>query len=172
MARILIADDVLLMRTLLNHVLRRGGHDVLEADAGDEALDILRHELPDIAILDVRMPGLSGFDVCQAVRADPCLATIGLIVLSGDMTELHGRADRADYVLAKPFSPAVLLNVITKLLRAPGRVGTPVALRQEPTRASVVQTVPARLHVAPTLDAIPSAYDVWPRHRGKVKRSS
>ena len=144
MARILIADDVRSIRMLLRHVLERGGHDVLEAGGGDEALDALHRELPDIAILDVYMPGLNGFEVCRAVRADPSLATMGLIILSGDVRAIQKWAARPDAWLAKPFSPIELLNAVTTLLRAPGLVRLPAAARQEAVGTTLACTVPVQ----------------------------
>src|ERR1700712_626221 len=119
MARILVADDVRSIRMLLRHVLERGGHDVLEAGSGDEAIEARYREQPDIAILDLYMPGLNGLEVCQAVRADPSLATMSLIIVSGDVSGIQGCAARPDAWLTKPFSPIELLNAVAAQSCAP-----------------------------------------------------
>jgi CheY-like chemotaxis protein len=133
MARILIADDVLPIRLLLRHVLLIDRHQVFEAATGDEAIDLLHREHPDIAILDVFMPGLTGFDVCKVTRADPCLSAIGLILLSGSMSATAVHAAGADYGFSKPFSPTELRNAVTTLLHAPGFLQMPAAARPDDT---------------------------------------
>jgi CheY-like chemotaxis protein len=144
MARILIADDALPMRLLLCSVLQRDGHDVLAAVDGDAALDMLRREQPDVAILDLHMPGLSGLDVCRAARADPRLETVGLIVLSGDVTAAQRRPAEADAWLQKPFRPADLLHTINELLHVGSQVALPVGELREITDMAVASVLPHR----------------------------
>ena len=72
MAQILIADDAAMLRVLASRSL--GGHKTVEASNGHEALALAREHRPDIAILDWMMPGLSGLEVCRAMREDPDLA--------------------------------------------------------------------------------------------------
>ena len=118
MARILIADDSPPMRTLLRVTLRSGEHDIVEAKDGDEALALLAEHRPTVAVLDVTMPGRTGLDVCSAVRADPALATMGLVVISANGLESDARAALAagaDRFLSKPFSPRRLLETVTTL---------------------------------------------------------
>ena len=118
MASILIADDSPPMRTLLRATLGAGDHDVVEARDGDEALALLAVHRPVVAVLDVTMPGRSGLQVCSAVRADPALATRGLVVISANGLESDARAALAagaDRFLPKPFSPRKLLDTVTTL---------------------------------------------------------
>ena len=106
------------MRTLLRVTLRGGEHDVVEAKDGDEALVMLAEHRPVVAVLDVTMPGRTGLEVCSAVRADPNLARMGLVVISANGLESDARAALAagaDQFLAKPFSPRQLLDTVTKL---------------------------------------------------------
>jgi DNA-binding response OmpR family regulator len=124
MARILIADDSRPIRMLLCRTLAIADHESLEAADGNAALACLMRERPDVAILDVIMPGLSGIDVCLAARATPELADIGLIFLTGDATSEIVRTAGADYVFAKPFSPHALLAAIAELTR-PNTNATP-----------------------------------------------
>jgi len=130
MARILIADDSRPIRMLLRRTLALGGHDVVEAEDGDAALAALLAERPDVAILDVIMPGLSGIDVCRAARADSRLEETGLIFLTGDASSEVLRTVGVDYIFAKPFSPHALLSAIAELAPPP----EPIAPARTPAR--------------------------------------
>ncbi len=118
MGLVLIADDEPGIRLLLRMTLKGAGHEVLEARDGDEALDALRSHRPCVAILDVQMPGRSGLDVCRAVRADPALAHIGLVVVTanGQADDIRAVYDAgADAYVAKPFAPSRILSVVAGL---------------------------------------------------------
>ena len=115
MARVLIADDEAGLRLLLRRALGGAGHDVVEAVDGDEAATLLPLHRPDVAILDVTMPGRSGLDVCRLIRADPGLRHIGVIVASASVTEEIALAAGADVFLPKPFSPRALLAAVVRL---------------------------------------------------------
>ena len=122
MASILIADDSPPMRTLLRVTLRGGDHDIVEARDGDEALALLAVHRPTLAVLDVTMPGRTGLEVCSAVRADPALALMRLVVISANGLESDARAALAagaDRFLSKPFSPRQLLETVAKLAAEP-----------------------------------------------------
>ena len=80
--KILIADDEPNIVISLEFLMKREGHEVLLARDGDEALAAIRRERPDLVLLDVMMPGKSGFDVCQAVRADEALAGVKILMLT------------------------------------------------------------------------------------------
>jgi CheY-like chemotaxis protein len=71
MARILVVDDMPETRRLMRRVLERAGIDVTEAGTGEVGLVAIRDDRPDAVVLDLRLPGMSGFDVARAVRADP-----------------------------------------------------------------------------------------------------
>jgi len=115
MARILIADDSRPIRMLIRRALSIEQHEILEAEDGDAALESLIRERPDVVILDVIMPGLSGIDVCRAIRADPELAGTGVIFLTGDIMSDQLREAGADRIFAKPFSPHGLLAAVAEL---------------------------------------------------------
>ena len=116
MARILVADDESRIRLLLRTLLRGEGHDVVEAADGDEAWTLLASQRPDIAILDVTMPGRSGLDVCRLVRSDPAVRRTGVIVVSASVTEADVLRAGADVFLPKPFSPRALLAAVNRLV--------------------------------------------------------
>ena len=111
--RILIADDAPQLRLLLRHVLV--GHESVESGSGDEALAVLHAAAPDVAILDVNMPGRTGLEVCRAIRLDPRHAATYVIVITanGDPDgERRAREAGADAFLTKPFSPRRLCALI------------------------------------------------------------
>jgi|RhiMethySRZTD1v2_1073278.scaffolds.fasta_scaffold473920_2 CheY-like chemotaxis protein len=122
MTRVLIADDSLPVRMLLHRVLTMNGHEVVEAHNGEEACELLVAERPDVAILDIVMPGPSGIEICKLVRADPTLASTGLIVLSANLGSEAALAAGADAFLNKPFRPQDLLETIADVAAA-HRVG-------------------------------------------------
>ncbi len=80
--KVLIADDEQNIVISLEFLLRREGFDVLVAFDGEEALAKARAEHPDLVLLDVMMPKMNGFDVCQAMRADPALARVRIMMLT------------------------------------------------------------------------------------------
>jgi CheY-like chemotaxis protein len=111
--RILVADDTPGLRLLVRRIL--DGHEVFEAGTGHEALQLLPTARPDVAILDVNMPGRTGLEVCRAIRQDPTQAATWVIVMTA-----NGALDNAqrafeagaDGFLAKPFSPRRLCELI------------------------------------------------------------
>ena len=113
--RVLIADDSLSMRLLLQRVLANRGHQVYEAGDGDQAVQLLHAHHPDVAILDVIMPGLDGLEVCRAVRADADFASLKIIMISANATVADAVAAGADSFLVKPFLPSRLLTLIDEL---------------------------------------------------------
>lgn len=120
-ARIVVADDEADIRRLIVFTLKRRGYEIFEAKAGDEALELIRREMPDLAVLDVMMPGLTGPEVIQALVADPKTASIVTILLSakGQATEIDaGLKSGASAYLVKPFVPAELAARIAGLLEA------------------------------------------------------
>ena len=120
-ARIVVADDEQDIRRLVSFTLRRRGYEVLEANAGDVALDLVRQERPQLAVLDVMMPGLTGTEVARALTDDPATAAIPIILLSakGQATEVEaGLQSGARAYLVRPFSPGVLAAQVAELLEA------------------------------------------------------
>jgi CheY-like chemotaxis protein len=103
----------------LLHLILSPRHSVLEAKDGGEALELLHRHRPDVAILDVVMPVLSGLQVCRLLREDPDLRNISVIVLSANATEDDASRAGADRFLAKPFLPSTLLRMIDDLTENP-----------------------------------------------------
>jgi len=117
--KVLIADDEPNILISLEFLMRREGHAVTVARDGDEELAVIRHDRPDLVLLDVMMPGKSGFDVCQAVRADPELAGVRILMLTAkgrDTDFAKGTALGADAYVTKPFSTHELAARVRELL--------------------------------------------------------
>jgi two-component system chemotaxis response regulator CheY len=119
---ILIVDDSPAMRRVVRRVVEISGVDVgsvLEAGNGIEALAVLRTEWIDLIMTDINMPDMDGEQLLQAVRKDPMLASIPVLVVSTDRSESRLKQMMclgADGYMAKPFMPAVLSEEIDRLL--------------------------------------------------------
>ncbi len=119
--RILVADDDDDIRGLVTFTLRRRGYNVLEAHAGDTALELVRAERPNLVVLDVGMPGLNGIEVAAAMKEDMACAAIPIIILSakGQSAEIEqGLSVGAEKYLVKPFAPKDLAAMVAEVLAA------------------------------------------------------
>lgn len=112
--RILVADDDAGMRQMISQYLESEGFRVLEAIDGQQALQLARREKPDVAILDWMMPGMSGLDVCRAIRAESAMPIIMVTARVEEPDKLLGLELGADDYITKPFS----LREVTARLRA------------------------------------------------------
>jgi CheY-like chemotaxis protein len=127
---VLIADDEPSTLALLGRHLRSRGYSVLEAADGDEAWELAHEHLPDLVILDVMMPGMSGWEVCRKVREAVSLAHTGVIMLTGigeTLNEMTSPLYGADAHVDKPFEFAALDARIDEVLerRRAGALGRP-----------------------------------------------
>ena len=124
-ASILIADDDPDILLLLSVYFERAGYDVAQARNGSEALRLATERLPSIAMLDVTMPGLDGFEVTRALRENAATRTMPVILLTAraQATDVaQGMAAGADEYVKKPFEAADLIERVERLLRGvPGR---------------------------------------------------
>jgi len=103
---VLCADDDLEILSLVTRHVRSMGATVLEASDGEEALKVAKREKPDLIVLDVMMPGMSGWEVCRAVREDDSLSETGVLMLTGigeRLNEMTSPLYGADDFLDKPF---------------------------------------------------------------------
>ena len=114
---ILVADDDPQLLRLVARNLELEGYDVTTATNGQQALDIISTALPDLAVLDVMMPRIDGFTVCQRAREFSSLPIMILTARGADQDKIHGFDVGADDYLTKPFSVAELLARVRAILR-------------------------------------------------------
>ena len=129
---ILIADHEVHSRSLAAGVLQKAGYDVVEADNGNDVMDAARRELPRLVILEVTLPGLSGYEVCHQLREE-FGDGLPIILVSGERTEpfdqVAGILIGADHYMVKPFAPGELLARARRLVRSRTPVAPRVALK-------------------------------------------
>ena len=118
--QILIADDRPSSRELLRLVLERAGYDVIEAEDGERALTQAREGSPDLILLDLQMPGLDGYGVLAALRAEERFAQVPVLALTasamrGDREKIL-EAGFTDY-LAKPAAPESVRETVARVLK-------------------------------------------------------
>ena len=119
MAKILIADDERDIRDLVAFALRFAGYEVLTTSNGEEAVRAVLEELPDLILLDVRMPRMTGYEACRQIKAQPGTQDIPIIFLSAKGQEAEVNAGlqlgAVEYIV-KPFSPDDLLTRVKTIL--------------------------------------------------------
>ncbi|MFF5724495.1 SpoIIE family protein phosphatase [[Kitasatospora] papulosa] len=124
-AKVMVLDDNDTKRYIVGSWLRRAGHTVVEAADGAEGLALLAGasdaDLPELAVVDVRLPDMSGFEVCEQIKADPRTASLPVIHVSASAVEVSDRAQGlhrgADAYLTEPIAPDELLATVTAALR-------------------------------------------------------
>ncbi len=119
-ARILVADDDPQITRLVRSYLEQAGFQVLTAADGEQALHVIRHDRPDLVVLDVMMPKRDGFELVRLLRADAHLAGIPILMLTArveDADKLRGLDLGADDYLTKPFNPSEVAARARALLR-------------------------------------------------------
>lgn len=119
MARLVIAEDSPHMLRLLEMTLRKAGHTWTACSAGDAALAAVQLEKPDAVLLDIIMPVMDGLEVLAALKADPVVANIPVIMLTArgqTLTKQQAEESGASAFLTKPYSPTELLSTIQKLI--------------------------------------------------------
>jgi len=122
-SKILVVDDTPMNVKLLADLLAVKGYDVATATSGAQALALLEAERPDLVLLDVMMPGMSGYEVCAAIRANPAHAMLPVVLVTAldpDKERVKGLDAGADDFLSKPVSQAELLARVRSLLRIKG----------------------------------------------------
>jgi two-component system alkaline phosphatase synthesis response regulator PhoP len=119
--KILVVDDEVYIVHILDFSLRMEGYEVITALDGEQALERVKSDHPDLIVLDIMMPKLDGFDACRKLRADPQTADVPIILLSAKGRNVDQRmgydAGATDYI-TKPFSPRKLVEKINTILQA------------------------------------------------------
>jgi len=116
---LLVADDDADIRALIQLILEGAGYRTCPADSGTAALAAAHAERPRLAVLDVRMPGLTGLEVCRQVKADRAGAPVAVLMMSAETSPTsvaEALAAGADAYIAKPFSSRELLRRVRALL--------------------------------------------------------
>ncbi len=122
MAKILIADDDAANRLLLTTLLRHAGHSVIEAADGDAALERVKAERPELALVDLSMPGLSGSEVIRRIRSDPTNDGVAFALYTAtppnDAMRDFMQIYRVRAAIPKPCEPETFLRLVEGLLSA------------------------------------------------------
>jgi len=124
MAKILIAEDERDIRDLVAFTLRFAGHEVSAAANGEEAVELATKVNPDLILMDVRMPRMTGYEACKVMKANPDLKDIPVVFLTarGQETEIQqGLEAGAEEYLLKPFAPDQLTNRVKAILAKFGK---------------------------------------------------
>lgn len=117
---ILIVDDEKNIAISVDYLLRREGFEVSVAHDGEEGLKLIKSLKPDLVLLDVMMPKMNGFEVCEAVKSDPALASVHIIMLTAkgrDAEKDKGLNLGADAYITKPFATRDLVAEVKALLK-------------------------------------------------------
>jgi len=127
--RILVVDDDPQIRRIMRVTLTSAGYEIEDAKSGEEALIKVRDFHPDLVLLDINMPGMSGLDACRAIRADSSVAVIMLTVVDTEAIKVEALDAGADDFVTKPFStPELLARIRAALRRLPVTAGAPTLL--------------------------------------------
>jgi len=124
MAKILIAEDERDIRDLITFTLQYAGYEVTATSNGEEAYAKAKEILPDLILLDVRMPRMTGYEACEKIKSDPLTERIPVVFLSAKGQEVEVKtgleAGAEEYIL-KPFAPDQLTERVRAILAGPGK---------------------------------------------------
>jgi DNA-binding response OmpR family regulator len=141
--KVLIVEDDPHILLGLEEILKGEGHSVVVCNRGDQALEAVHKHQPALLVLDVMLPGLSGFEVCKQLRAKKVMTPILMLTAKGqEMDKVIGLDLGADDYVTKPFGVRELLARIHALLRRGGIAAGPVASATEPFRIGACQIDP------------------------------
>jgi CheY-like chemotaxis protein len=124
MGKIMVVDDEPDIVLLFKKLLEKGGHEVIEAYSGEECIDKVKGEKPDLILLDIMMPGLDGYDVCRILKNEEETSSIPIAMLtvkSDDEDKIKSLEEKADWHIAKPVDKDKLLEMVDWLLKTPPR---------------------------------------------------
>ncbi|WP_416668210.1 response regulator transcription factor [Egbenema bharatensis] len=119
MGTVLVVEDSLTDMQILIQCLQQGGINVLVAQSGEEAINAVTQQKPDVVILDVVLPGRSGFEVCRQLKAEASTSNIPIVICStkgSEMDRFWGMKQGADAYLAKPIDQDELVRTVRQLI--------------------------------------------------------
>jgi two-component system alkaline phosphatase synthesis response regulator PhoP len=117
--KVLIADDERNILTALEYLLQKSGFEVRAAGNGADALKEMERFAPDLVLLDVMMPQINGYEVCQTIRQNPAWKDVKIIMLTAkgrDIDQAKGLALGADAYVTKPFATRQLLDTVAQMI--------------------------------------------------------
>ncbi|ABB31197.1 response regulator receiver protein [Geobacter metallireducens RCH3] len=160
--RILLADDSITIQKVVGIIFANEDCDLTVVDNGDSAVEKAREVTPDVMLVDALMPGKSGYEVCTAIRKDPALGTVPILLMTGafePFDEEKARQCGADDFISKPFESQQLIDKVKTLLDlGKSRAGAPSVAAAAPTMTAV--TPPAAPTVAEAAESIASVAPV------------
>jgi DNA-binding response OmpR family regulator len=117
---ILIVDDEPGIVVPLQFLMKQQGYNVMTAERGEDALDLIYQYKPDLVLLDIMLPGIDGYEVCEIVRLNPDYRDVKIVFLTARRSEVEiakGLSIGGDAYITKPFSNAELVALVKKLLQ-------------------------------------------------------
>ena len=120
--RILVVDDYPALVTITRHKLLKQGYEVITAQNGHDAFELVKTEYPDLVISDVEMPIMNGYELCKSIKGDPKFRKIPVILVTSRIQTsslMHGIEAGADNYLTKPYDDETLFNKVHELLYNP-----------------------------------------------------
>ncbi len=115
----LVVDDDPTQQVIISKLLKKVGLDVIVASNGVEALEQVQSKSPALVVLDILMPGMNGYEVCQRLKSDEKTQNLPILIYSGQEKEFHSKHDhqrQADAYLSKLCHPQDLINTVHQLL--------------------------------------------------------
>ena len=119
MRKLLIVDDEDGVRALVRMTLDSDNYQIFEAEEGGQALEVARAQHPDLVLLDVMLPDLSGIEICRQLKSDPAMASTTVVMLTAKAQQSdlgEAEAAGADGYFTKPFSPIALMQKVEMVL--------------------------------------------------------
>lgn len=158
--KILLADDSVTIQKVVGIIFGGDEYSLTVVDNGKAAVDKARELSPDVLLIDALMPGMSGYEVCEAVRATPALAAKPILLLTGSFEpfdEDKAKTCGADDFLSKPFESQQIIAKVKELFEKGSSAAPAPAAEPEPAAAFAEAAEPA---AAPAAEA-PAADDIW-----------
>ena len=141
---VLVVDDSPTIRKIVEITLKRQGVEVISASSGVIALAAINNAAPQLILLDIMLPKVNGYQICQIIRRNPAYKHIPVVMLSGKdgvFDKVRGKLVGANEYITKPFEPRDLLRVVQKYVRLDAGQGE----RQEPAGPGAPNGVAARV---------------------------
>jgi DNA-binding response OmpR family regulator len=159
---VLVVEDEAHVRELVSYTLQGAGYRVRSVVDGESALREMHHTTPDLVVLDIRLPGIDGWEVCRRIRQESNIPILIMTALAEDKSHVKGLRLGADDYVAKPFSPLVLAARVQALLRRAASVPPrrPITLRgltidlasrEVRRQGEIVHLTPTEFHILAAL---------------------